>query len=357
MGGARHGAPPRADCNFPLTRAGSLIESPRHEDTMPLRHRLRPRSLRPDGSSSRAPAQTAPPNPFFAPSPLPFQAPPFDRIKDGDFQPAIVEGMKRELAEIAAIADDPQAPTFANTIEAMERSGELLTRVGQGLLELDRVEHERGASEDPGGGGAALRRAPGRDLPEPEALRAREDPLRPAREPRARRGAEVPPGALRQPVRPRRRAADRDRQGAAARAQPGGIEAHDRVRRTAARRHQRRRVARRKPPGARRDERGGARRGGAGRPRGREARPVAPDPPEHDPAAGPRVASRSRGARAPAPGVARDAETTAARTTRARPSRGWRSCARRRRSCSAFRPRRPSSSTTRWRRRRRTPKS
>ncbi|HSY51270.1 MAG TPA: M3 family metallopeptidase [Thermoanaerobaculia bacterium] len=68
-------------------------------------------------------------NPFFEKSPLPFQAPPFDRIKDSDFQPAIEEGMKRELAEVQAIANNPEAPTFANTIEAMERSGEMLRRV------------------------------------------------------------------------------------------------------------------------------------------------------------------------------------------------------------------------------------
>jgi len=68
-------------------------------------------------------------NPFFEKSPLPFEAPPFDRIKDSDYQPAIEEGMKRELAEIQAIANNPEAPTFANTIEAMEKSGALLRRV------------------------------------------------------------------------------------------------------------------------------------------------------------------------------------------------------------------------------------
>ncbi|MEA2326569.1 MAG: peptidyl-dipeptidase Dcp [Thermoanaerobaculia bacterium] len=69
------------------------------------------------------------PNPFFEKSPLPFEAPPFDRIKDSDFQPAIEEGMTRELAEIQAIANNPDAPTFANTIEAMEKTGALLRRV------------------------------------------------------------------------------------------------------------------------------------------------------------------------------------------------------------------------------------
>ncbi len=70
-------------------------------------------------------------NPFYAPSKLPFQAPPFDKIKDSDFQPAIEEGMKQEIAEIEKIADNPAAPTFANTFEAMERSGALLRRVSR----------------------------------------------------------------------------------------------------------------------------------------------------------------------------------------------------------------------------------
>ncbi|HEX6833051.1 MAG TPA: dipeptidyl carboxypeptidase II, partial [Rudaea sp.] len=70
-------------------------------------------------------------NPFFQPSALPYQAPPFDKIKDDDFQPAIEEGMKRQLVEIRAISASPEAPTFDNTIVAMERSGALLTRVSK----------------------------------------------------------------------------------------------------------------------------------------------------------------------------------------------------------------------------------
>jgi len=68
-------------------------------------------------------------NPFAHPSPLPFHAPPFDKIKDSDYQPAIEEGMKRQLAEMEFIANSPEVPTFANTIEAMERTGEMLRRV------------------------------------------------------------------------------------------------------------------------------------------------------------------------------------------------------------------------------------
>ena len=67
-------------------------------------------------------------NPLLTKSPLPFQAPPFDKIQVTDYQPAIEEGMKQQLAEIAVIANNPEPPTFDNTIVAMERTGELLTR-------------------------------------------------------------------------------------------------------------------------------------------------------------------------------------------------------------------------------------
>ena len=67
-------------------------------------------------------------NPFFAASTLPFQAPPFDKIKDSDYQGAIEEGMRQHLLEIDTIANNPAAPTFANTFVAMDKSGAMLTR-------------------------------------------------------------------------------------------------------------------------------------------------------------------------------------------------------------------------------------
>jgi len=70
-----------------------------------------------------------PSNPFYAPSTLPFHAPPFDKIHDSDYQPAIEAGMAQQRVEMNAIANDQAAPTFENTIVAMERSGQLLTRV------------------------------------------------------------------------------------------------------------------------------------------------------------------------------------------------------------------------------------
>jgi peptidyl-dipeptidase Dcp len=94
-----------------LTACG---DRPAAESTMPAT----------DASAAAAPAD----NPLFVASTLPFQAPPFDKLKDADYQPAIEEGMKQHLAEIRKIADNTEAPTFENTIEAMERSGELLTR-------------------------------------------------------------------------------------------------------------------------------------------------------------------------------------------------------------------------------------
>jgi peptidyl-dipeptidase Dcp len=72
--------------------------------------------------------QFGPANPFYAPSTLPFHAPPFDKIKDEDYQPAIEAGMADELKEIQAIADNPAPPTFENTLVAMEKSGQLLAR-------------------------------------------------------------------------------------------------------------------------------------------------------------------------------------------------------------------------------------
>jgi len=79
-------------------------------------------------SALAAPADFGPSNPFYAPSTLPFQAPPFDKIKDEDYQPAIEAGMAQQEAEIKVIADSPAAPTFDNTIVAMEKTGLLFDR-------------------------------------------------------------------------------------------------------------------------------------------------------------------------------------------------------------------------------------
>ncbi len=78
----------------------------------------------------------APVNALLTASTLPMQAPPFDKIHDADYQPAIEEGMRQQLAEIEKIANNPEAPTFANTFEAMEKTGELLNRAGRIFFSL-----------------------------------------------------------------------------------------------------------------------------------------------------------------------------------------------------------------------------
>jgi peptidyl-dipeptidase Dcp len=80
-------------------------------------------------SAPAATAEAASANPFFAASTLPFEAPPFDKIKEGDYQPAIEEGMKQQLAEVEKIANNPEPPSFENTYVALEKSGALLHRV------------------------------------------------------------------------------------------------------------------------------------------------------------------------------------------------------------------------------------
>jgi peptidyl-dipeptidase Dcp len=73
-------------------------------------------------------ADFGPANPFYATSALPFHAPPFDQIKDEDYQPAIEAGMRQQLLEIRAIAGNKAKPTFDNTFIALEKSGQLLDR-------------------------------------------------------------------------------------------------------------------------------------------------------------------------------------------------------------------------------------
>ena len=68
-------------------------------------------------------------NPFTRPSTLPFELPPFDRIHDSDYRPAFEAGMAEQLKQVAAIAKNPAPASFENTIVALEKSGQLRTRV------------------------------------------------------------------------------------------------------------------------------------------------------------------------------------------------------------------------------------
>jgi peptidyl-dipeptidase Dcp len=68
-------------------------------------------------------------NPLFEEWATPFGLPPFDRIRPEHFPPALDRGMDEETAEIAAISGSPEPPSFANTIEALERGGRLLNTI------------------------------------------------------------------------------------------------------------------------------------------------------------------------------------------------------------------------------------
>jgi len=68
-------------------------------------------------------------NPFFSEFDTPFNVPPFDKIKAEHYMPAFLEGMKQQQEEIAAIINNSEAPTFENTVEALELSGALLNNV------------------------------------------------------------------------------------------------------------------------------------------------------------------------------------------------------------------------------------
>ncbi|MGO1835624.1 MAG: M3 family metallopeptidase, partial [Actinomycetaceae bacterium] len=91
-------------------------------------------------------------NPFSRPSPLPFGMPEFDRIESGHLLPALRAGRAIQRAEWEAVATSDDDPTIENTLEAIERSGELLARaaVVAGTLEssVGGEENDRIAAED-----------------------------------------------------------------------------------------------------------------------------------------------------------------------------------------------------------------
>lgn len=75
-------------------------------------------------------------NPFFSAYETPYEVPDFDKIQPEHFLPAFQEGMKQQMAEIQAIVDNEEAPTFENTVVAKDNSGALLTRVGNVFYNL-----------------------------------------------------------------------------------------------------------------------------------------------------------------------------------------------------------------------------
>ena len=265
--------------------------------------------------------------------------------------------MKQQLAEIAQDRRQPRAaPTFDNTIEAMERSGELLTRVSRSLLQpgrrptptttLQKIQAE-----------IAPKLAAHQDAIylEPEALRAREGDLRPARHARARSRAEAPGRALLPatscaparscptPTRTTLRElneeesklttefhnkllADTQRRGACV------VDDKARARRPDRRRHRR------------------GRGGGQG---AQARRQVGAGAAEHHAAAGAGLARRTARCASGCSKASIDARRARRRQRHARrSSSAWRSCAPSRPSCSASRTTPPTASTTRWPRRR-----
>lgn len=82
----------------------------------------------PNTSSMQKPSISAEDNPFMHKSPLQYQAPEFDKIKDEHYEPVFEFGLKMHLFEIDEIANNTATPTFENTIVALENSGEILKR-------------------------------------------------------------------------------------------------------------------------------------------------------------------------------------------------------------------------------------
>ena len=77
---------------------------------------------------------------FFTEFDTPYGTPPFDKIEFADYRPAFLAGMEEETAEIDSIVNNPEAPTFENTIVALDNSGKLLTRVSQIFYGLESAE-------------------------------------------------------------------------------------------------------------------------------------------------------------------------------------------------------------------------
>lgn len=76
-------------------------------------------------------------NPFFSEYRTPFQTPPFAQINEQHFLPAFQKGMEQQQQEVQAIVQNPESPTFANTLEALEYSGELLQKVSSVFYNLN----------------------------------------------------------------------------------------------------------------------------------------------------------------------------------------------------------------------------
>lgn len=97
-----------------------------------------------DGSAAAPAADVQAANPFFAPSTLPLQAPDFRVIREEHFLPAFEAGMAQQIEQVEAIANNPEQPTIENTLEAMERSGEVLLRTQAVFFNLSGTDSTEG---------------------------------------------------------------------------------------------------------------------------------------------------------------------------------------------------------------------
>ena len=87
--------------------------------------------------SATEPSAATADNPLLTESTLPYRVPPFDKIKDEHFAPAIVAGMREQLKEVGAVANNSEKPTFDNTIVGLERTGRLLDRAERTFSNLN----------------------------------------------------------------------------------------------------------------------------------------------------------------------------------------------------------------------------
>ena len=79
-------------------------------------------------------------NPFMDEWDTPYGVPPFADIEDGHYMPAVKKGILEMRAEISAIIENPDAPTFANTILAMEKAGKLINKVANTFFNIASTE-------------------------------------------------------------------------------------------------------------------------------------------------------------------------------------------------------------------------
>src|SRR5690606_33241572 len=98
-------------------------------------------------TENKAKAQTNSDNPFLTEYTSSFEVPPFDQIKNEHFMPAFEAGMEEQAKRISTIYLQRSAPTFQNTIEAMERSGDILNKVSTVFFNLNSARSEEHTSE------------------------------------------------------------------------------------------------------------------------------------------------------------------------------------------------------------------